>query len=844
VASNLTRNEAGDRARLIKVESYRIDLDLTGGETTFRSRTTIAFHAASLGASSFVDLTAPDIREITLNGRQVGHENFTGHRITLDGLAAANELTVVADCAYSRTGEGLHRFTDPADKGVYLYSDLETFDAHRIYACFDQPDLKARFEFTVTVPDTWLVVSNMAPDVTAAPAGPGTRRWHFPASPPMSTYITAIAAGPYHVVRADHDGIPLGIYCRESLASYLDPDEIFEVTRQGFDYFHESFGVRYPFGKYDQLFVPEYKAGAMENAGCVTFLEDYIFRSRVTDSARENRAQTILHEMAHMWFGDLVTMRWWDDLWLNESFATWAGTVAQAEATRWPQAWTTFAQAWKAWAYRQDQLPSTHPIAADAPDIQTVEGNFDGITYAKGAAVLKQLVAYVSRDNFLAGVRAYFARHAWGNASLSDLLAALEEASGRDLSSWSKQWLETAGVNTLRPEYATDDRDRFRTFAVLQEAPASHPVLRPHRIAIGLYDRTEAGLVRRRRVETDIAGDRTEVTELAGERRPDLVLVNDDDLTYAKIRLDDRSLGTLVTGIGDFTASLPAALCLAAAWDMCRDAELPARDYLSLALSSLDSIADISMLQSVLAQAAAAVRRYSDPAWRSGGLERLATALREHMKGAEPGSDRQLAFAQAFTGVATTMADLALLAGLLAGSVTLDGLAVDTEFRWLVLGRLVSRGAAGQAEIEAELDRDRTDAGQRHAASCRASIPDPVAKEAAWEQITGGELPNAVFRATLAGFTDPDHDHAELLEPYGQRYFDVVGQIWRDWGSDMAQWFTENAYPRDMITTAAIEAADNYLARADPPAALRRLLTEGRDDVARALRCQQRDAAG
>ncbi len=841
--SNLTRNEAGDRARLIEVESYHVDLDLTGGETTFRSRTTVIFRAASPGASTFIDLTAPELREITLNGSPVTGEDFTGHRIPLTGLAAANELTVVADCAYSRTGEGLHRFTDPADKGVYLYSDLETFDAHRIYACFDQPDLKARFEFTVTCPDTWLVISNMAPDVTAAPAGPGIQRWHFPPGPPMSTYITAVAAGPYHVVRADHDGIPLGIYCRESLAPYLDPAEIFEVTRQGFDFFHDSFGVRYPFGKYDQLFVPEYKAGAMENAGCVTFLEDYVFRSRVTDSARESRAETILHEMAHMWFGDLVTMRWWDDLWLNESFATWAGTVAQAEATRWPNAWTTFAQAWKAWAYRQDQLPSTHPIAADAPDIETVEGNFDGITYAKGAAVLKQLVAYVGRDNFLAGVRAYFAQHAWGNATLGDLLAALETASGRDLSSWSKQWLETAGVNTLRPEYETDAEGRYASFAVVQQAAASHPVLRPHRIAIGLYDRTGDGLIRRGRVETDIAGERTEIPALAGQRRADLVLVNDDDLTYAKIRLDDRSLRALVAGIGDFADPLPAALCLAAAWDMCRDAELAARDYLSLALSSLDSIADIPVLQSVLAQAAAAVRRYADPAWRGGGLERLAAGLRERLTAAEPGSDRQLAYARALARVATTLADLSLLAGLLAGSVVIDGLAVDTELRWLLLRRLVSRGAAGQSEIDAELDRDRTDAGQRHAAACTASIPDPAAKQAAWAQLTSGQLTNAVFRATLDGFADPDHDHAELLEPYARRYFEIVGQIWRDWTSDMAQWFAENAYPRDMITTAAIAATDEYIAREDPPAGLRRLLAEGRDDVARALRCQQRDAA-
>ena len=552
MTSNLTRDEAATRSALITVSSYHVDLDLTGDEKTFRSVSVIRFGCAAPGSSTFLNLTAPAVHEITLNDQSVGLDAFDGDRITLTGLAADNVLRVTAACAYSHSGEGLHRFTDPADGLVYLYSDLETFDAHRIYACFDQPDMKATYELAVTAPADWQVVSNMAAESTTAAPGIGdgeATRWQFPPTPVMSTYITAVAAGPYHVVRDEHDGIPLGVFCRQSLAPYLDADEIFEVTRQGFDFFHGSFGIKYPFGKYDQLFVPEFKEGAMENAGCVTFVENYIFRSRVTDFAREARAETILHEMAHMWFGDLVTMRWWDDLWLNESFATWAGTLAQAEATRWTSAWTTFAQLYKAWAYRQDQLPSTHPIAADIPDIAAVEVNFDGITYAKGASVLKQLVAYVGRENFLDAVRKYFAAHAWGNATLADLLAALEETSGRDLAAWSEQWLQTAGVNTLRPSYTLDDDGRFTEFAVEQEAAASHPVLRSHRIAIGLYDLTADGLVRRHRVETDVAGPRTVVTELAGQPRPDLVLVNDDDLSYAKIRLDAHSLRTLVESI-------------------------------------------------------------------------------------------------------------------------------------------------------------------------------------------------------------------------------------------------------------------------------------------------------
>jgi aminopeptidase N len=848
VTSNLTRDEAAARSALVKVASYQVGLDLvsSGSDETFDSVSTVRFDCAAPGSSTFINLTAPAVREVTLNGAPVSLDAFDGDRITLHELAASNVLRVAAECAYSRSGEGLHRFTDPADGRVYMYSDLETFDAHRVYACFDQPDMKASYELTVTAPADWLVVSNTAPESTHEVGE--ALRWHFPPTPAVPTYITAVAAGPYHVVRDEHDGIPLGVYCRQSLAEYLDADEILEVTRQGFDFFHGSFGIKYPFGKYDQLFVPEFKEGAMENAGCVTFLEAYIFRSRVTDFAREARGETILHEMAHMWFGDLVTMRWWDDLWLNESFATWAGTLAQAEATRWTSAWTTFAQLYKAWAYRQDQLPSTHPIAADIPDIRAVEVNFDGITYAKGASVLKQLVAYVGRENFLDGVRKYFGAHAWGNATLADLLSALEETSGRDLTSWSAEWLQTAGVNTLRPAYSVDADGRFTEFAVEQEAPATHPVLRSHRIAIGLYDRTpggEAGLSRRLRVETDVAGPRTAVPEIVGQPRPDLVLVNDDDLTYAKVRLDDHSLHTLVNSIGAFTESLPAALCWSAAWDMCRDAEMAARDYVRLVMSGMTSVADISVVQTLLRQAGQAARRFADPGWRETGLALMASTLRGLLRTVPGGSDEQLAYVRALASVATSAEDLALLAGLLDGSVRLDGLSVDTDLRWSLLARLVSRGAPkgsgtyGAAEIDAELARDATDAGERHAATCRAAIPTVEAKREAWRLLTGGELTIAALRAVLAGFADPDQP--KLVEPYREEYFAVVGDVWRGWSSAMAQDFVAGVYTVCAVSPETVEATGAYLASAQPPAALRRLLGEGRDDVLRALRCRARD---
>ncbi|HEY9522250.1 MAG TPA: aminopeptidase N, partial [Thermopolyspora sp.] len=556
MAGNLTRDEARERARLLSVQSYAVELDLTEGDERYESVTTVRFTAATSGAGTFIDLAEAHVRKVTLNGTDLDPASYDAEhgRIPLPGellsADAINELHVDADCTYMRTGEGLHRFVDPVDQRVYLHSQFETADAHRMYTCFDQPDLKATFELTVLAPADWQVVSNSAPDlVEDLPERAGrhgviqaAKRWHFPPTPTMSTYITALIAGPYHVTRERHDGIELGIYCRASIAEHLDADNIFEVTRQGFDFYHRVFGLRYPFGKYDQLFVPEFNAGAMENAGAVTFLEDYIFRSRVTDALVERRAETILHEMAHMWFGDLVTMRWWDDLWLNESFATYMSVLCQSEATRWGQgAWTTFANVEKAWAYRQDQLPSTHPIAADIPDMQAVEVNFDGITYAKGASVLKQLVAYVGLDNFLAGVRDYFNQHAWGNTELKDLLSALERTSGRDLSSWSKEWLETSWVNTLRPSFTVDSEGRFTAFEVLQEAPAEHPTLRSHRVAIGLYSLNDGVLTRTKRVELDVVGARTAVPSLVGEPRADLVLVNDDDLTYAKIRLDERS---------------------------------------------------------------------------------------------------------------------------------------------------------------------------------------------------------------------------------------------------------------------------------------------------------------
>ena len=842
MAGNLTRDEARERARILSVDSYDVELDLTTGGETFRSTTTVRFSSSEPGARTFIDLVAPTVRKATLNGVELDVAAlFDGERLALPDVAADNELTVVADAAYMRTGEGLHRFVDPVDEAVYLYSQFETADAHRMFTCFDQPDLKGTFELTVFAPPSWEVVSNSAPDVEREEAGDERVRWHFPATPVMSTYITALIAGPYHVVRDEHDGIPLGLYCRASLAEHLDSDALFEVTKQGFDFFHGLFDVRYAFGKYDQLFVPEFNAGAMENAGAVTFLEDYVFRSRVTDARYERRAETILHEMAHMWFGDLVTMRWWDDLWLNESFATYASVYCQANATKWTDAWTTFANVEKAWALRQDQLPSTHPIAADMVDIQAVEVNFDGITYAKGASVLKQLAAYVGVDSFFAGVRAYFKENAFGNTELKDLFKHLEAASGRDLSGWSREWLETTGVNTMRPEFEVNADGTFTSFAILQESPAEHPTLRSHRLAVGLYDRTENGIVRRERVELDVSGERTEVPELVGKARPDLVLINDDDLTFTKIRLDERSLRTVVEGVGEIRESLPRALAFGAAWDMTRDGEMAARDYVELVISGISGVSDVMVAQTLLRQAAGAIVNYADPAWRPVGFEKLGTRLRELLSSAEPGGDLQLAYVNALASVAVTEADLSLLRGLLDGALTVDGLTVDTDLRWTLLHRLVAAGEAGETEIAAELKADPTAAGQRNAAGARAAVPTSEAKEAAWERIVGGDLANAEFRSVLLGFTEPLQ--SDLYRPFLDRYFAQLAPAWDKWTGEFAQTFAEVAYPSHLVEEGTLERTDAYIAEHSPAPALRRLLIEGKAGVERALRARATDIA-
>ncbi|MEV7617301.1 aminopeptidase N [Streptomyces sp. NPDC089799] len=845
---NLSRDEARERAGLLTVDGYEVVLDLRSAvdevvpadrPRTFRSVTTVRFRASTPGTASFADLIAPSVNSVTLNGRELDPAAvFDGARIALDGLESENVLVVDANCAYSRTGEGMHRFVDPEDGEVYLYTQYEPADARRVYANFEQPDLKAPYRFTVTAPEGWQVWSNGAEESREGGV------WRFAETEPISTYITCVVAGPYHYVTDTYTRgdltIPLGAMCRKGLAKHFDADDVFLVTKQGFDFFHEHFDYPYPFGKYDQAFVPEYNLGAMENPGMVTFREEYIFRGKVTRASYERRCNTILHEMAHMWFGDLVTMKWWDDLWLKESFADFMGTFSQVEATRFDQAWVTFANNRKAWAYRADQLPSTHPITADIRDLEDAKLNFDGITYAKGAAVLKQLVAYVGRDAFLEGARRYFKANAYGNTTLDDLLTVLGEVSGRDMGAWSRAWLQTAGVNALTPAVTYDAAGRITELAVLQEGDR----LRPHRVGIGLY-RLEAdgALVRYARAEADVAGVSTVVGELAGEERPDLVLVNDEDLTYCKIRFDERSLSTLRKHLGSVSDPLARALCWSALWNLTRDGLMPARDFLAMVLAFAGRESDVGVLQMLHAQALGAITHFAAPEWREqGGQELAAGALRE-LRLAEPGSEHQLTWARFFAASAAGEGDFQLLLGLLDGSARIDGLDVDQELRWDFLLPLAAHGTVGEAELAAELARDDTASGKRHQVRCLAARPSEAVKAQAWASVVESDaLSNALVEATIAGMQQPSQ--RGLLAPYAKPYFAALERVWADRSIQIGMDVVRGLFPSLQDSPETLAAADDWLASHESAApALRRLVLEARDDLARALRAQSCDAA-
>ena len=839
---NLTRIEASTRAELLSVESYRIELDLTSSETTFRSKTTVRFDAKA-GSSTFIDAITETVHSITLNGESLPVSLADGVRIELPNLAAANELVVDADMFYMNTGEGLHRFVDPVDGEVYLYSQFEVPDSRRVFAVFEQPDLKATFQFVATTPAHWTVISNQTTPKQVALAD-GKALWEFTPTPRISSYITALIAGPYvgetsSLVSSNGKTIPLGFWCRSSLKQYLDHDYLFDITRAGFEFFEKTFSTPYPFEKYDQIMAPDFNAGAMENAGAVTFNEIYVFRGASSEAIQERRVVTILHELAHMWFGDLVTMRWWNDLWLNESFAEYTSTLATAEATSWVEAWTTFAAGEKAWAYRADQLSTTHPIVAEINDLEDVMINFDGITYAKGASVLKQLAAWVGRDAFNTGVAEYFKKHAFGNAVLSDLLVELEKSSGRDLKAWSKQWLETAGVNKLELDLDVDASGVITKFNIQQSAIDAYLVIRDHRMAVGFYNLVDGKIIRTDRVELDVSGVSTEVPAFVGKARPDLILLNDDDLAYAKIRLDDASWKFALENLDKFEDSLARTMIWMAAWDAMRDGETPARDFVDLVLNNIQSETQGSALQTLLRQMVTVSAYYVARDTQDATFTKVAKRLWELTLAAEAGSDAQYMFLK-FWAIYARGEFADTMEQLLSGELQLPGRVIDQDQRWWLIMSLVAVERLGKADIDAELAKDNTANGQKFAFHAEGNLPGN--KQAYFDRlISDKELSNTLIGEGVIAFQE--HWDSSDFIPFVDQYFKMVLPVWESRTFKISEYLIEGLYPTALASDALVKRTQDFIDSPEVSSkpALKRILMENLDNVTRALKVQKAD---
>ena len=866
---NLQRDEAARRTALITTHRYDVSLDVREAANPdipgYTSRSVIAFSAAEPGSSTFLDFIGAEVRSVCLNGKRLNvAEVVEGARIRLENLEAENEVTVTGTALYSSSGEGMHRFVDPADGQCYLYTQYEPADARRVFANFEQPDLKAEYTFHVTAPSGWQVASNGSEAHRLVVTGdPAASRWDFAPTRRIATYITTVLAGPYFKAE-DHwsgtagDGtaleVPLALYCRASLAGSFDTAELFRLTKNGLEFFNDLFDYPYPWGKYDQAFVPEYNLGAMENPGLVTFAESYIFTSRATDAQYQARANTLLHEMAHMWFGDLVTMQWWDDLWLKESFADYMGALGVDRATDWDTAWVNFANKRKAWAHVQDQLPTTHPIVADIPDLEAAKQNFDGITYAKGASVLKQLVAYVGFDAFIAGSRQYFRDHAYGNTSLADLLASLSTASGRDLGTWARQWLQTSGISTVRAESEEHD-GVLRSVTLVQDAEdpvTGREELRPHRLRVGLYDFDGAGaLVRTDSADVDISGRLTPVPALSGKRRPALLLVNDDDLSYVKVRLDPASEATVRSSLHTISDPMARALCWTALWDSARDGVTPASRYVEAVQRFAPSETGSGVLLTVLGNAATAVEHYV-PARERSAVRRawLNTATLE-LQAAAPGSDQQLAWAR--TLAETSRRDpgqLDLIQGLLHSSGVPEGLVVDAELRWNLWHALAAHSKATSEQLDVELTRDNTASGRAAHTTALAAHPDPAVKAAAWDAaVSGTSLSNQLLSATITGFNTAP---AGMLDDFIEPYFDCLEQVWTERSIEIASRIVRGLFPlhQDLGETGTEPETHPVIVRADAwldrheaaPRALRRIIIEQRSHLHRALTAQAQAA--
>lgn len=850
----LTRNEATHRAAILEVSAIDVTVDVTGAtdpsQATYPVTSVLTLVARE--ERTFIDI-AGEVTSVLLNGAPHPFQDDED-RVWVEGLPVGQTITleVRALAHYSRSGEGLHRYTDPEDGEVYLYTQFEPNDAHRAWPCIDQPDVKPAWTFHVVAPAEWVVFSNGV-EVGAQPGDNGGLRRDFSATPPLSSYITAIVAGPWSVVEGGtwsggasdggHVELPLRLACRRTLARYLDFEDVFEVTRAGLDFFHERYGITFPWGSYDQIYVPEYNLGAMENPGCITFNEAYISRSTPTFSERQRRANTTLHEMCHMWFGDLATPAWWDDLWLKESFAENQGASAIASATQYTGEWANFAMNRKIWAYTQDQMPTTHPIAADIPDVAAAKTNFDGITYAKGAAVLKQLVAWVGEDAFYEGARRYFDKHRFAATSLGDLLEALEAASHQELGSWKSAWLDTSGPSTLSASWQTDPVGAISGFTLHQGAEACGGVLRPHRVTVSTWRAASGALERTHVFDVRIDGERAPIDPDGVLGVPgaaafvDLVVINDDDLTYAISRLDERSTDVALAYVATIDAPITRAVLWASLWNAVRDGLLDPRRFVVAVLNAVPAETEPAIRDRLLLFVAEALSSFLPGTARAEAHDQvLATTIR--LAKDTDDADAWRAYTRAF------IAEFAARGGEeYEAAIRAFAASDNPDIAWRARRALAARGLADAETIGQWRDADGSGEAARMTVEALASIPDEAARARAWESVWSDALSNDYLSATLAGL------QASSWE--GERGIgEAVGRMRGYWESHtigMSLRYVAGVLDLgvDIDREGSVEASVSLLgswlgANEDAPAQLRRIVVEHLDDFERRERVQRR----
>ena len=834
----LTEAEAQARGAQIANAAYELSLSLQLGRPDYEGTAVVRFAHADPTAGTFLDFTGKEILRLEVNGAEV-EQRWERNRLLLDGalLAEQNEVRIRYRNDYDHVGAGLHQFVDPEDGAEYLYTHFEPFDAHRLFPCFDQPDIKATYALEVVAPSEWQVVGNYPVASEEAEADGRVRRTYVE-TPRLSSYLLALVAGPYEHFEDRWGDTPLRVYCRSSLAKHFDPDEFFEVTKQGLTFFSEFFDYPYPFDKYDQVFVPEFNMGAMENVGCITFSERMVFRDPPTEIQRLNRAEVVLHEMAHMWFGDLVTMRWWNDLWLNESFATYMAYLALEQATRFsPSAWAAFHSRMKAWAYEQDQLPTTHPISGDVPDTDATFLNFDGITYGKGASVLKQLVAFLGPEGFQRGMQDYFQTHAWGNTTLDDFLAALERGSGRELQRWSELWLETAGVNTLATDWSVADGE-VRSFRIMQSAPDEHPTLRPHRTEVAVFDSDASGPALRSAVAVDVNGPETVVEELVGAGAPAAVFPNHADHAFAKLALDERTLAFVQDRLEQFEQPFQRLLFWHSLWDMVRDQQFKAQDYLALAREKLPLEGSLEITQTVIGNALYAQGRYLPEEQRLPLAAQLFQLSQEQLFATQD-QDFRIVWARTLIGAAQEPERIERLLALTDEGTGIDGFEFDQDMRWTLVTKAMAYGIEGAAgRLEAETERDGSDRGTRAVERTRTSQPNAEVKAAAWRRFLEDEESSLhILTASMAGFWWLHQ--GELLAPYVGDFFGSIEDLFATRDKEFATRYFGTLYPSHLPTEEVIGRSRELIgALGEDDKVLARNLREALDELQRAKACR------